>query len=316
MSVKRSELLARCIPILDAAKDGKPVEDSFVELKSELPEEAKAARVLAGSANAAGGESVIWLVGIDEKSRKVVGASKDELSSWYPSLERSFDGPAPKLSMVENIPTGSQIVVAMVFETDEAPYVVTRGQDSRDVPWREGNRTRSAYRQELVRTLDAPSLLPVVDVPSAAFRSKRDSSGHVSQIIFHAQIYVKPRNDRTVVFPRHDCKAFVEIPGSLPKTPFDSIWLFPAEDRLKNSVVPDDVNFNGPKALYLMAFIGPVFGFNGQKAKVEVSLLPVNSRQPVVIQQEVTLQVEPETTKRLHQEANDIDPWKPRPFRL
>jgi hypothetical protein len=166
-----------------------------------------------------------------------------------------------------------------------------------------------------MRTLDDPSLLPIVDVPSAAFRSKRDRSGHLSQIIFHAQIYVNPRNDRTVVFPRHDCKAFVEIPGSLPKTPFDSIWLFPAEDRLKNSVVPDDVKFNGPKALYLMAFIGPIFGFNGQKAKVEVSLLPVNSRQPVVIRQEVTLQVEPETAKRLHQEANDIDPWKPRPLR-
>ena len=310
MSVKRSELLARCIPILDAAKDGKPVEDSFVELKSELPQEEKAARGLAGLANAAGGEPVIWLVGIDEKSHKVIGASKDELSSWYQRLERFFDGHAPKLSMNENIPTGDQIVVAMVFETDEAPYVVTMGHDCRDIPWREGNRTRSAYRQELLRTLVGPSLLPAVDVTSAAFTSERDRSGQLSRIIFHAYLYVKLRSDRTLVFPRHDCKAYVEIPGSLPKTPFDSIWLLPGEDRGKSGGVPDDVTVDRPKLLWLMAFIGPVFGFNGQKVNVEISLLAVNASRPVVIRHELTLRVEPEIAERSPQPGNNIDPWK------
>jgi len=310
MTMTRGELLARCIPIVDAAKEGKPVEDSFVELKSELPQEAKAARGLAGLANAAGGEPVIWLVGIDEKRHKVVGASKDELSSWYQRLEHFFDGHAPKLSLNESIPTGEQIVVAMVFETDEAPYVVSMGQDTRDVPWREANRTRSAYRQELMRILAAHSLLPVVEVKSAAFRTERNSSGQLSRIIFEALMYVKPRNDRTLVFPRHDCKAHVEIPGSLPKTSFDTIWLSPAEDRLKNSVVPDDVTVDKPKMIWLMAFIGPVFFFNGQKAKVEISLLPVHSSQPVVIRHELTLQVEPEIAERPHQPGNGIDPWK------
>lgn len=310
MSMTRGELLARCIPIVDAAKEGKPVEDSFVELKAELPQEAKAARGLAGLANAAGGEPVIWLVGIDEKSHKVVGASKDELSSWYQRLEQLFDGPAPKLSLNENIPTGDQVVVAMVFETGDAPYVVSIGQDSRDVPWREGNRTRSAYREELLRTLAVPSLLPAVQVTSAAFRAERDSSCQLSRIIFEAFIYVKPRNDRTLVFPRHDCKAHVEIPGSLPQTPFDTIWLSPAEDRLKNSVVPDDVTVDKPKMIWLMAFIGPVFFFDGQKANVEMSLLPVNASQPVVIRHEVTLRVDPETAERPHQPRNDTDHWK------
>jgi len=310
MSMTRGELLARCIPILDAAKEGKPVEDSFVELKSELPQEEKAARGLAGLANAASGEPVIWLVGIDEKSHKVVGAPKVEFSSWYPRIQRLFDGPAPKLSMNENIPTGDQVVVAMVFETDDAPYVVTMGHDYRDIPWREGNRTRSAYRQELLRTLVGPSLLPAVEVTSAAFRTERDSSGQLSRIIFEALMYVKPRNDRTLVFPRHDCKAHVEIPGSLPQTPFAPIWLSPAENRLKNSVVPDDVTVDKPKMIWLMAFIGPVFGFNGQKANVEISLLPVNASQPVVIRHELTLQVEPEIAERPRQPGNAIDPWK------
>jgi hypothetical protein len=310
MSMTRGELLARCIPIVEAAKEGKPVEDSFVELKSELPQEEKAARGLAGLANAAGGEPVIWLVGIDEKSHKVVGAPKVEFSSWYPRIRRLFDGPAPKLSMNENIHTDGQIVVAAVFETDEAPYVFTSGPDCRDIPWREGNRTRSAYRKELLRTLAGPSLLPAAEVTSAAFRTERDSSGQLSRIIFEALIYVKPRNDRTLVFPRHDCKAYVEIPGSLPKTPFDSIWLLPGEDRCKSGSVQDDVTVDRPKVLWLMAFIGPVFGFNGQKVNVEISLLPVNASRPVVIRHELTLRVEPEIAERPHQPRNEINPWE------
>jgi len=312
MSMTRGELLARCLPILEAAKQGKPVEDSFVELKSQLPQDDKAAGGVAAAANAAGGEEVVWLVGIDEKSHKVEGAPKDELSAWYPRLGHFFDGPAPKLSMVENIHTEGKTVVAMVFETDEAPYVINKGPDCRDIPWREGNRTRSAYRQELLRTLAGLSLLPVVDVTSAAFRTERNSSGQVCRIIFHAQIYVKPRNERRLVFPRHDCRAYVEVPGSLPKTPFEYIWLSPAEDRLKNSVVPDDVSVDRPKALYLMAFIGPVFGLNGQKAMVEMSLLPVNSSHPVVIRHELTLAVEPDLPKRFPETGHDNDPWKPR----
>jgi hypothetical protein len=310
MSMTRGELLARCSPILDAAKEGKPVEDSFVELKSELPQEAKAARGLAGLANAAGGEPVIWLVGIDEKSHKVVGAPKVEFSSWYPRIQRLFDGPAPKLSLNENIPTGEQIVVAMVFETDEAPYVVTMEQDRRDIPWREGNRTRSAYRQELLRTLIGPSLMPAVDVTTAVFRTTREAGGRLCRIDLHAYLYVKPRSDRKLIFPKHDCKAYVEIPGSLPRTPFETIWLFPAEDRFKGPNVPADVTVDRPKAIFMMASIGPVFGFNGQKANVEISLLPVHSSQPVVIRHELTLQVEPETAEQPHKPGNGIDPWK------
>jgi hypothetical protein len=314
MALTRSELLARCLPILEAVTDGKPVEDSFVELKAELPKKAEGARGLAGSANAAGGEPVIWLVGVDEKSHKIVGAAKEELSEWFPRLKRCFDGPAPTLSMVENIPIGGQIVVAMVFETGETPYVVSMGSDLRDIPWREGTRTRSAYRQEVLRTLDEPTLLPVVEVTSAAVRPDLNSTGQVSQIVLYAYIYIKPRSDRTLVFPRHDCNAYLEVPGSLPKMPFDRIWLFPAEDRHKSGDVPADVSVDRPKALYLIAFIGPIVSMNGQKAKIEVSLLPVNFNHPVVVRHELTLPVTPEVVKPPQRTAESIDLWKPRPL--
>ncbi len=57
------------------------------------------------------------------------------------------------------MPFGSVIVVAMLFETDRAPFVVknpaygTVGGDpvSLEVPWREGATTRSARRRDLLR---------------------------------------------------------------------------------------------------------------------------------------------------------------------
>jgi hypothetical protein len=313
MSVTRAEIVARCLPILEAAKNGKPAEDTFVELKSALPKDEKAARGIAGSANAAGGEPVIWLVGIDEKTRQVVGASKEELSAWYPRLKRYFDGPAPTLSLVENIPVDNNVVVAMVFGTDEGPYVVNLGPDTRDTPWREGNRTRSAYRQELLRTLAGPSLLPTVDLTSAAFRSERDDTGQVHRFIFYAHLYVKPRTDRTLVFPRHDCAAHIEIDGCLPRTPFDTIWLFAADD--KNSVVPDDVKVDRPRALCLMAFIGPVFDPKGQQAEVTMSLLPVNAGHPIVVRHEIALEPDPVPSVKARPAERVQDPWAATPLR-
>jgi hypothetical protein len=66
-------------------------------------------------------------------------------------------------------------LVALCFETDRAPYVVlnadfgtVRGDPAkREVPWREGNSTRSAKRQELLRLLAPTVRLPEVEILSA-----------------------------------------------------------------------------------------------------------------------------------------------------
>jgi len=311
MSMTRAELLARCRPVLEAAKNGKPVEDSFIELKSRLPDKSeKAARGIAGAANAAGGEQVIWLVGIDEKSHDVVGASKDELAAWYPGLNPCFDGPPPKLSMVENIHTDEGVVVAMVFETDETPYVVKSGQDTRDIPWREGNRTRSACRLELLRALTRATPLPVVDLLNAALSAEPDDSGKVCKIAFYAHLYVKPQTDKKVVFPRHDCTVHVEVPGTFPRTQFDEILLVDHTGR----TVADDVSVEGPRSIYLIAYMGPVLDLYGQRAEVTVNLLPVNATHPVVIRKELILEIKPAPPKRLQPMDNNHDPWTPRPL--
>lgn len=56
------------LKIIDRVQSSQPVEDSRVELKAQWPVELnKAARQIAGHANAAHGESILWLIGIDEK---------------------------------------------------------------------------------------------------------------------------------------------------------------------------------------------------------------------------------------------------------
>ncbi len=60
-----------------------PHEDSRVELKAVWPEDsAKAARQVAGHANAARGEPILWLIGVDEK-KGVVGATFEEITKWW-----------------------------------------------------------------------------------------------------------------------------------------------------------------------------------------------------------------------------------------
>ena len=97
--------------------------DSFLELKREwIPPNAKAARRIAGHANAARGENILWIIGVDEKEG-VIGVNASELASWYSAVESSFNELVPRMLPL-NIPVNGVIVVALLFETDRAPFVV------------------------------------------------------------------------------------------------------------------------------------------------------------------------------------------------
>ena len=74
-----------------------PAEDSHVECKASWPDVNNIARQLAGHANAAKGEPVLWLIGVDEKGGTIPGAEHKELNNWYPQLVKEFDGVAPFL---------------------------------------------------------------------------------------------------------------------------------------------------------------------------------------------------------------------------
>lgn len=155
MKAQELELWTR--DIVSAVLANQPVEDSKVELKSVWFEPGKAAHRLAAHANAARGVPILWLIGVDEKNHALTNADPVELENWYKSVQRFFDGFAPRLLVDVNVRIGIDVVVALYFETErEAPYVVTNlkgGYPDFIVPWREGTRLRAARRDDLLRLL-------------------------------------------------------------------------------------------------------------------------------------------------------------------
>ncbi len=90
-----------------------------------------------------------------------------------PQVESQFDGPAPDVT-AHNFTYDGKTVVALWFETDLAPFVVTNpksrgGFPERVVPWRSATRLRAAHRQDLVRMLVPAARAPECEVLSGSF---------------------------------------------------------------------------------------------------------------------------------------------------
>jgi hypothetical protein len=92
--MNKTQIEAWALSIIDRVRADQPIEDSRVELKSEWIEAVKAARRIAGHANAARGEPILWLIGVDEE-KGVVGAKQEELANWYSAVQNQFDELAP-----------------------------------------------------------------------------------------------------------------------------------------------------------------------------------------------------------------------------
>jgi hypothetical protein len=184
------------------AKHG--VEDSRVELKRAWPTEPnRAARRLAGHANAARGEPILWLIGVDENTGPV-GVEKIELSSWWAQVSSQFDGIAPDMLADLAVSTRDVVVHALLFGTARPPYVVkldpsTRSNSALEVPWREGTSVRSARREDLIRLLVPAVRVPEVDLVDGFFAA----SGGSWEL--ELVLYLTPASDDQVVVPFRNC---------------------------------------------------------------------------------------------------------------
>jgi len=152
--MKPLEVNAWAQSILQRVRSRQPTEDTRVECKASWLDVQHVARQLAGMANVAKGEPILWLIGVDEKGATIHGAEHRELNNWYPQLVKQFDGVAPILLIDLNVNVDDKTVVALLFETTNAPFVVkVPNTDRLEIPWREGTRTRSAKRAEVIRLL-------------------------------------------------------------------------------------------------------------------------------------------------------------------
>lgn len=119
----KSEIEAIALGAIERVRAGQHVEDDRIELKADWPaDHYKAARRIAGHANASRGEPMIWIIGLDE-DRGVIGVEKSAFQAWHAQVSRWFDGYAPEPILL-CVTVESKTVAILTYETDRPPYVV------------------------------------------------------------------------------------------------------------------------------------------------------------------------------------------------
>ena len=216
--MKLRQLEAWVLSVVDRALAGHPNEDDRVELKAMWPADAsRAARRIAAHANAARGDAVLWIIGVDEKRARVLGAAPEDFAGWMGRVREQFAGLAPDVQHLA-VPTSHGTVVALLFGTDRPPYVVTNpvygkpdgGPVTHEVPWREHTAVRTARREDLLRILVPLQRLPTLEPLSGAVRAKAErqwpiddqlAQTHTWDIVF--TVYVAPASGESVALPFH-----------------------------------------------------------------------------------------------------------------
>jgi hypothetical protein len=297
------EIESWALNIIDRVESKHPIEDFRVELKAEWIEADRAARRIAGHANAARGAPILWLIGVDEE-RGVVGAEHEELANWYSQVRTLFNGLAPVLTDL-NIPTpNGKTVVALLFGTDRAPFVVknvafgTReaGPVRFEVPWRENTSIRTASRADLLRLLTPLQSLPAFEVLDGLLTATFEKRRSVSELHWglELKLYVEPMSDDRVVIPFHKCFGSLEIPRFVPRQSFDSINLGPRNAPIRKSehhrsktieVTRTEIIIDGPGMVSLNAdlYTSRMSQFSHKDAFVDISLFSVKAERPVPI---------------------------------
>jgi hypothetical protein len=271
--------------VIEQVESGQPNEDYRVELKAQWPDVKKAARHIAGHANAAHGEPILWLIGVDEE-KGVVGVNNEELANWSAQVRAEFDGLPPQILRDLNVPVKGKTVVALLLDTDRAPYLVKNpaynkpngGPVQLEVPWREARSTRTALRSDLLRILS-----PIQKAPSFELLTYSDDPKNLTWKLY-MEFYVAPRADAHVVIPFHHCGASFEIPRHIPRTQFESIVIEPRSslyhrggtvsrrtDSLRIESTEDEVLINGPGKVML-------------KGEVDLPKVEISCEEDVLIQ--------------------------------
>jgi hypothetical protein len=234
--MRHHEIERWTLSVVERTENGDHIEDGRVELKTSWPElHFDAARRIAGHANAARGGPILWLIGVDEKGGRVEGARQTDFVAWWSKVEACFDGVAPSVTDLA-VPCGSLSVVALVFDTARAPFVVTTpggGRITHEVPWRSATAVRSARREDLLKILVPASTVPGCEVFGATLQdvdiaSKGSSTRKVGR--FSLDFYLLTTSPTPVFLPFHRCVSRIRLPAAE--------WIELGEIRIAPPLVP------------------------------------------------------------------------------
>src|SRR4051812_16971991 len=115
--MSRQAIEVQVLGIVDRVLQGRRVEDDLVECKRLWPKAKRVARQLAGHANLARGDRILWIIGLDENEHKVYSADEHELSDWWAAIEGCFDERiAPSLEHLSVPVSSGESVVALRFD--------------------------------------------------------------------------------------------------------------------------------------------------------------------------------------------------------
>lgn len=230
--MKRNQLEAWVSDIVHELLAGRYREDTRVEFKTKWPEDGtRTARRIAGHANFCSPDSILWIMGVNEKARCLVPLEHGDAAPWFQSIQTEFDEGVWPDPMDLQVPVEGGSVHAILFETDRAPYVVknaffgqTKGEGvQREVPWREGTSIRSAHRRELLRLLADVTVLPDFDVVSAW--AQVPTAAPLSDVRLVVQSLVLPRHaNESIAFVPHRCTGSVRLGSAEHPVTQVEIW--------------------------------------------------------------------------------------------
>lgn len=289
------EIESWALRVIEQVDGNQPSEDFFVELKGRwMAEPDRAARRIAGHANAARGEPILWLIGIDQENG-VQGASHNELATWWPQVQGYFDGPSPPMRDV-NITWNDRTVVALLFSTERAPFVVRNpafgqpngGPVQREVPWREGTATRSATHNDLVLLLMPLQRVPYSEVTSAAVTLIQDQcrTNHIWTL--DLKMFVNPAIGERLVLLHNRCYGSFEVPTHVARTDLAN-WRITSVAGQQAAQIENGFTLEAPSVIRLRADgRAPMLDMLGTEVQVTVNILPVGAERPITVETTLT----------------------------
>ena len=280
--VTAPELEAWVRRVVSAVQAGNDYEDSLVELKFEWPEVDRFAPRLAGHANAMSGHELLWIIGLSEGGD--LRTVTRDAATWWPPLQKRFDGPAPRLDKTLHVQIGNETLTALLFEANAAPYILVNpaGLISRWMPWREATATRAANRSEVLRVLEPVVLAPEIAVVPTGIEWLTGQPTGNDDIDWDLRLglEIRPRSHHPVVFTSNSLQRATFVLNSHDRPTVNFSWHTSASEP-SPFARGADVVFDRPGSMEIMAFNqrtqSPLLQPEDE-ITVEIEVLPVGAQ--------------------------------------